>query len=401
MYLPHFSYDSLVLMTIVNLLTTGGVMMFIWNVDRPGPGLTEMALGDLLVGFGLVIAAFKNLVPGGTIGLLSNLAVFAGAVLLLNGMRAFRGLDHLSAPLLSTLSSAYACAILYRTFGSDDVAVRASIESGTLALLTLAMAGTMLTRVPLEDRRLYFFSAALLTLHALSLGLRAGWAVTHRLNGAYFSGSPADYTVLFTLNFVVTGCCLAVATASSRKLYHTTRKLALHDPLTQLPNRRMFEDRISELRGSGTRVSIALIYIDLDNFKVVNETFGHSGGDQVLRIVGERLMAQFVETGLPARVGGDEFVVLLEGVQSRAAALMVMEKAIAAIQAEIRVGHESIYLELSGGMALYPEDVESLSDLAGVADRRMYRSKRGQRQFAPCSGPIRDSRLSASPNTMV
>jgi GGDEF domain-containing protein len=117
---------------------------------------------------------------------------------------------------------------------------RVILSSLTLGLIAVLMAFWMHTEVPQQDFRLYFFSATLLGFHALSWGLRAATAFTHRENFIYLSGSPADDTAFFTLNFLVTGFCLAIATASSRKIYHTTRKLALHDPLTQWPNRWMF-----------------------------------------------------------------------------------------------------------------------------------------------------------------
>jgi diguanylate cyclase (GGDEF)-like protein len=401
MNFPHFSYDSLVLMTIVNLLTTGSVMMFIWNADRPGPGLTELAMGDLVIGLGLLISGLKNVAPSESVIPLSNFAVFAGALMMLNGVRAFRGYGRLPAWVNVAASSAYAVPFLYLTFVRDDMAARVFVSSVALGLIALSMTISMLIDLPREDRRLYFFSATLLGLHVVSLLLRAGWALTRREGGVYIAGSPADYTAFITLNFVITGCCLAIATASSRKLYHTTRKLALHDPLTQLPNRRMFEDRMSNLCLSGTQASVALIYIDLDNFKIINDTFGHGGGDQVLRVVGERLMAQFVEAGLPARVGGDEFIILLEGVQSRSAAFLVMEKVIQAIQAEVILGHHGICLEVSSGMALFPEDVTSLTELVEVADRRMYRSKRAHRQFGTLPGAIAEPRLKSSPKSLA
>jgi diguanylate cyclase (GGDEF)-like protein len=401
MNLPHISYDSLVLMTIVNLLTTGLVMLFIWNADRPGPGLNEIALGSILIGCGLLIAGLRNIFPLESVIPLSNFSVFAGALLKLNGVRLFRGFGPLPPWFNVAASLVYATPFLYFTFVHDNMAARVLVSSLGLCVIVVMSCVSVLIDLPREDRRLYFFSATLLGFHAFSLAVRVCWAATHRMEGAYQTGSPADFTAFFTMNFAITGCCLAIATASSRKLYHSTRKLALHDPLTKLPNRRMFEDRMAELCSSGTRANIALIYIDLDNFKFINETFGHAGGDHVLQVVGERLMNRFVGACLPARVGGDEFVILLESVQSRADAFNVLEKVIEAVQAEVTMGHKNVRLEASSGLALFPEDVTCLADLTDMADRRMYRAKRAPRPFAPFAGQISEARLKTSPKSLA
>jgi diguanylate cyclase (GGDEF)-like protein len=388
-------------MTIVNLLTTGSVMMFVWNVDRPGPGLTQMALGVLLAGFGLLASALRNVIPGDAAILLSNLVVVAGSILLLIGVRAFRGFRAVPGTLIACFAAVYTGAIAHWLFVENDPSARVAIASVTLAVLSVMKAGAMLLDLPQEDRRIYVFSAVLFSLHAVALGLRAAWAVTHRLGNGILAGSPPDLTSLFTLNFVVTGCCVAVATASSRKLYHSTRKLALHDPLTQLPNRRMFEDRIAELRKAGSQSSVALVYLDLDNFKAINDMFGHSGGDEVLCVIGQRLISEFAGAGFPARLGGDEFIVLVENVKSRPAAFAVMEKMIRAIQAQMMIGNQSVYIEVSGGMALYPEDAASLTELADVADRCMYRSKRRHEQFSSFANHIPRSTFAPSPKTIA
>lgn len=401
MQLPNFSYDSLVLMTIVNLITTGSVMMFVWNADRPGPGLMQMAWGDLLIGFGLLIAALRNVLPGGGVVLFSNLAIFAGVMLILSGVRAFRGFRPIPVSAMLAIAGPYLAAFSYFIFLDNNPAARVFIGSAVLSVLTLCTAGVMFFNVPSEDRRLYYFSGTILTIHALALLLRAAWAMTHTQGANLFAGSPPDFTAMFTLNFVVTGCCLAVATASSRKLYHSTRTLALHDPLTQLPNRRMFEDRLSELARASEQSSVALIYLDLDNFKVINDTFGHSGGDQVLRIIGQRLTAQFTEAGFPARLGGDEFVVLIEGVKSRSAGFAVMGRMIRAIQSEILIGQSNVYLDVSGGMAIFPEDVASLSELTDVADRCMYRAKCRHRQFPSFADQLPNTAFSPSPKSLA
>lgn len=382
MTLPAFSYDSLVLMTIVNLLTTGSVMMFVWNADRPGPGLIQIAWGDLLMGLGFLIAALKTVIPGGSVALASNLAVFAGVMLIWTGVRAFRGLPPLRKRQLVAISTIYNIAFLYFVFVNNNPSARIFTVPVTFSLVTLFAAAAMFRDVPSLDRRLYYFSGTLLTFHAISLAVRALYVLGHPPASRILNGSPADFTALFSLNFVVTGCCLAIATASSRKLYHTTRKLALHDPLTSLPNRRMFEDRLQELGSVTAPCNVAVIYLDLDNFKAVNDSFGHTAGDRVLCMIGERMRQQFTGSGFAARLGGDEFVMLMEGPESRDAVHAAMNSVIRAIQSEIQMNDQTISIDVSGGMAMYPEDVPTLAELTDLADRYMYRAKARNRHFA-------------------
>ncbi len=185
------------------------------------------------------------------------------------------------------------------------------------------------------------------------------------------------------MNFVTQGCCFAISIASSRKLYHNTRTLALLDPLTQLANRRMIDERIEKLSRpqSGSEPHVALIYFDLDDFKVINDTLGHHAGDEALVIVGDRLRSNSGAHAFPARLGGDEFVMLLEGVRSRGAAFSFMESMVQIIESEMTVSGHKVSLSVSCGMALYPGDVSSVSDLMRAADDSMYQAKRSPRQF--------------------
>jgi diguanylate cyclase (GGDEF)-like protein len=402
MSLPHFSYDSLVLMTIVNLLTTGSVMMFIWNADRPGPGLTRIALGDLLIGVGLLLASLRNLTPVGVVALTASVAVFAGAISLLAGIRAFRGFRPLPTSVIAGASALYTCPLIYWFFVHHDASARVAFASVWMAIIVFLLMGAILGELPREDRRLYLFIGALYGLQAVSLLIRAAWAITHTMSPNFLVGSPADFTAMLTLNFVTTGCGFAVAIASSRKLYRDTRRLALRDPLTQLPNRRMLDERLVALREEHgrSRQVVALIYFDLDNFKGINDTFGHHGGDEVLQTVGQRLRAWTStrdELAFPARLGGDEFVVVLERVRSRAVACALMENIARELEAGMMVDGESLFLGVSCGLALYPEDVKCVTELMDAADDSMYRAKREARQFAA----FESQRFSSYPKPLV
>lgn len=158
--------------------------------------------------------------------------------------------------------------------------------------------------------------------------------------------------------------------------------LAHHDALTQLPNRAMLLDRLRQASSLARRQGrgIGLLFVDLDQFKRVNDTLGHSTGDELLRSVAQRLRASVREEDLVARLGGDEFCVLLEGIDSPDAAGAVAEKLLQALAAPHRTGDRSLDAAASIGIACQPGDGEDAETLLMNADIAMYRAKAAGRQ---------------------
>lgn len=163
---------------------------------------------------------------------------------------------------------------------------------------------------------------------------------------------------------------------------------ASHDSLTGLPNRAFFEGRLSRtLRNAEKHQEhLALLFLDSDNFKEVNDSFGHAAGDEVLISVATRVRAQLRENDLVARLGGDEFAVLLAPLHKRDDALRIAEKIAASMKLPIRLGEGQIIVtSLSIGIAYFPDDGLTPSDLLNAADAAMYQAKRnlrGQGQMA-------------------
>ncbi len=156
------------------------------------------------------------------------------------------------------------------------------------------------------------------------------------------------------------------------------RHLAYHDPLTGLPNRRLLQDRMERSFSLARRnkTQVAVLLVDLDNFKVVNDRYGHSVGDRVLQEVANRLRGCIREADTVARHGGDEFVVLLPELQrAQDAARVVADKIIAESAALLRVGALEFRITTSIGIALYPRDGEETDALVLRADEAMYRMK--------------------------
>src|SRR6185436_19928022 len=153
--------------------------------------------------------------------------------------------------------------------------------------------------------------------------------------------------------------------------------LATHDDLTDLPNRNLMHDRIEQAiaRARRSQMEIALLYLDLDRFKVVNDGFGHPFGDTVLRAAGDRLRAVVRETDTVARQSGDEFLILLADLRRPSDVFMVAQKALQALAAPFLLEGREIYLSASIGASVFPQDGQDAETLIANADVAMYRAK--------------------------
>jgi diguanylate cyclase (GGDEF)-like protein len=173
------------------------------------------------------------------------------------------------------------------------------------------------------------------------------------------------------------------------------RELAFYDPLTRLPNRRLVLDRLAQhmLRARRDAGRLALLFIDLDRFKQVNDEQGHAVGDWLLQAVAQRIQSCLRESDTPARIGGDEFLVLLPELHSPDAAMAVAEKIRRALEQDF-VAPQDVVLRISSsiGVALYPDHGATEKDLLHVGDAAMYRAKRGGRNTVLLGAPT-DARL--------
>ncbi|QGU33054.1 sensor domain-containing diguanylate cyclase [Thermochromatium tepidum] len=152
---------------------------------------------------------------------------------------------------------------------------------------------------------------------------------------------------------------------------------AQHDPLTGLPNRLLFADRLSQAIHSAHRNKhrFAVLFIDLDGFKEVNDTFDHSQGDLVLKDVADRLSGLFREDDTIARLGGDEFIVILNHIRRDPDVAVIARKILKLFETPFKVLGHDIFLGASIGISLYPEHGTTVDELVQHADNAMYRAK--------------------------
>jgi diguanylate cyclase (GGDEF)-like protein len=171
--------------------------------------------------------------------------------------------------------------------------------------------------------------------------------------------------------------------------------LAYHDILTALPNSRLFKDRLEHAISQAERTNkiLAIMFLDLDRFKLINDSMGHSAGDELLKITSQRLIEAVRKTDSVAinadeasssiaRSGGDEFTILLDGVENRSAITYIAERIVDSISKPMKLGREEVHISTSIGIAIYPEDGEQADELLRHADSAMYHAKaQGKNDF--------------------
>jgi diguanylate cyclase (GGDEF)-like protein len=160
--------------------------------------------------------------------------------------------------------------------------------------------------------------------------------------------------------------------------------LALHDELTGLPNRRLFADRLTTAieRADRTRTRLALLILDMNGFKIINDTLGHQAGDQVLREVASHLRRSVRASDTLARLGGDEFIIVATDLEENQSLNHFTESVQNAMESPIVVEGQTMIVSASMGMAIYPDDADDSIKLLRVADQRMYALKR-RVEFSP------------------
>ncbi len=165
---------------------------------------------------------------------------------------------------------------------------------------------------------------------------------------------------------------------TERKIYEAKiNYLAMHDQVTGLPNRNMFYAQLKKAIAMAERnnYSLAILYIDLDGFKIINDSFGHSAGDTLLRTVGKRLSKSIRKSDTACRIGGDEFVVLIEMYSDQADLKIIAEKLCKSLAAPSPCEGHICQTGASIGIALYPQDAETPQNLVKAADTAMYAAK--------------------------
>lgn len=172
--------------------------------------------------------------------------------------------------------------------------------------------------------------------------------------------------------------------------------LAHHDALTDLPNRMAFVANLEQAleRAKRHQKKLALMFLDLDRFKLINDTLGHAAGDKLLKSIAGRLKNSVRAEDMTARLGGDEFTIILEEIGQPEDAAMLAEKILRAVAEPVRLNGRDVVTSTSIGISIYPDDAHSAGDLAKAADSAMYRAKsRGRNTYEFYTSDLTDQAM--------
>lgn len=218
---------------------------------------------------------------------------------------------------------------------------------------------------------------------ALEYGLRGAWSIplkasTEKLIGAlglYYheprSPSPEEHAL------VGSTAQLAVVAIEHQQLTEELAHQAWHDPLTGLPNRRLFNEYLRQAidRAAASGAQVAVLYVDLDRYKQVNDALGHAAGDKLLQLIARRLKRHIRSGDTIARMGGDEFAAVLCDIVDPQQAVAVVEKLLGALHRPFSIKGQEVIVTTSIGIGLYPSDASTAEDLIRKADNALYRAK--------------------------
>ncbi len=376
---------TLDVVTVVITFVTGVTLWLASNLNRKVAGIKRCSLASFLLCLGFSLYPARLAIPGKLIILLPNVVVFAGVLCILDGIRAFRELPRLRV-FYAVTTVLYLPAISYGLWVDDQVNTRVAVETFFCAIPTILAAWSMAWDVSARDRPVYWVTAAGFAINGVTMLFRTADAWNSGPRMDLFDGRVIDFVGSMTVDLAAISCTFGLSLATNLKLHRETEKLALYDSLTNLPNRRLFEERLeqAEKRAFESGQPLALVYCDLDDFKTINDTIGHEGGDRALKLVADRLRSVISADICLARVGGDEFLLLVENARSRDQMHALIDRVRTAVEGEVELLGQLATIRISCGLAIFPEDVGSASDLIRLADAAMYMMKQHGR-FSPAS----------------
>lgn len=275
----------------------------------------------------------------------------------------------------------------YIIFIIGGICAGALMQSTAYARTALLFAGPPLIAAFLSLVVLGTTEALVIAVDALLLAVmmvRAG-----QLSEASFIRSQID-----RLKAVALAASLSDANAEIRQSYHQLASLANRDPLTGLGNRALFNQRLRNLLEGGTPAgTLALIVMDLDRFKAINDTMGHGAGDAVLVEIASRLISLTGPTDTVVRLGGDEFAVIVEGGAAEARGREIGEGIVRLAGDPIYIAERPVTVGASAGLALHPQHGETADDLFASADIALYAAKEGGRRRLGLFNPVLKARI--------
>lgn len=354
------------------------VMYTIWRINRQVPGLRWWMASSAMMSLGF-LAIPLALALGGSFSralIVNHAAGLITLMLLLQGSLRFRGhpaADHGPRALVLLVPAALLSAVL----NQPHAVLRYQIHDAVSVLLLVLSAWVMCRRSRPEERLVHRVAGFFLLLMAAGMATR--WVLAWLApDDPSIQEHPFQGVLYLMLVLFVVGWTYSISLACYQQAQSRVLALAREDALTDLPNRRYFDETLDRevARWERSQQSFGLVMADLNGFKQVNDRLGHDAGDAVLIEVARRLR-EFARGGdFVARLGGDEFVILIHDLSSLSTGEQVVQRLRKTVNGPLRLASgSSVDIEVSLGLACWPQDATQPGDLVKVADLRMYAEK--------------------------
>ncbi len=352
------------------------------RLNRGVAGMRLLVIGLVSLTLGGALGILRLVIPGRAIFLACNVFMVGGIVVVIQGVRAFRGIPALPARVIAPAAALASALYLYWLFPAESFVMRVVVVSTVDTLLCADAAWSMCRRIPADDRAAHWATSCGFALVALSFLVRTAGAATGKMGQSFITAGPIETVQTIIASVGSLGVMLGIVMISNTRARRESEKMARFDPLTGLPNRRFLQERFSDAERLArlNKLNLGLIYMDLDHFKQVNDILGHAAGDDLLRRIGEAIHGGLAAGQWVARIGGDEFVVVVEHAEGRFGMMALAERLKGAIEKEAASEHLPDQIRVSCGAAIFPEDGGSMDELLRKADAAMYRAKRRNRR---------------------
>jgi diguanylate cyclase (GGDEF)-like protein len=352
-------------------------LTIVWSINRALPGVQQWLIGFILNSFTFLIGAAGSfgMVSTPAMVFLNNSFSLISLSLLLEGSLRFRGFQSERRwKLIVGLAPLF---MFLAWINVDNVVLRHRVHDTLAVMLLCATALVMVWKTRDRDEFKIFGLSAMFSL-LLAAAFFSRWLI------AWNTTPDPDLTVLPVSTMLYLGILLyligwtyTVTAACYFREHQQAVQLAREDALTRLPNRRSIDEILSRTLMQAQRHGqpFALVMMDIDRFKDVNDTLGHTVGDWLLAEVGQRLELFTRGADFVGRLGGDEFLLILNDISELEAGSSALERLRSSINGDVTLRGHAITIEVSLGLAIWPIDGETADRLLGTADRRMYREK--------------------------
>lgn len=373
-----FHVPTLFLMIAMTASVCTLIMLVLWRINHSMQGVFQWFLASAASA-----VAFLVLLPvaerGGVepyLMFVNNTLSLCAVMLTLEGSLRFRGfhseqrwkLAFLLVPLFALLA----------WVNRDDIVQRHLWHDPLAASGLLAVAVVMVWRAGRDEFRIYQLSAVFAALLALAFLFR-GWASLQVMLDPAQDLALARAILFVGTSLYLMGWTFSITVACYFREHQRTLQLASEDVLTGLPNRRSIDETLTRTLERARRhgETFAVVMMDLNRFKRVNDELGHQVGDALLVEVARRLRRFLREADYAGRLGGDEFLLIVYGIDNRASAGRVAERLRGALNGPAVLGTDTVSVAIAVGVAIWTDDGDSVDALLTAADRYMYADKPG------------------------